>query len=132
MKPCLKAAAACLQGFYAPVRDALCAALADRSGPLHAGGCGLRRRVYAPRRTGALSPAQVIGLDLNRDAVALAARSAEQGAWFVADLKRLPVENAAADVVLNVFSPADYGEFRRAAHAGRGAAQGGAQSGLPA
>lgn len=33
--------------------------------------------------------------------------------WFVADLKRLPVQNAAADVVLNVFSPADYGEFRR-------------------
>ena len=53
------------------------------------------------------------GLDLNRDAVALAARSAERAAWFVADLKRLPVQNAAADVVLNVFSPADYGEFRR-------------------
>ena len=34
-------------------------------------------------------------------------------AWFVADLKRLPVRSAAADVVLNVFSPADYAEFRR-------------------
>lgn len=71
-------------------------------------------RGYYARAVQARFPeAQVIGLDLNRDAVALAARSAERGAWFVADLKRLPVQNAAADVVLNVFSPADYGEFRR-------------------
>ena len=31
----------------------------------------------------------------------------------MADLKRLPVKNGAADAVLSVFSPADYAEFRR-------------------
>lgn len=101
------------EGFYAPVRDALCAALADRSGPFTLVDAGCGEGYYARAVQARFPEAQVIGLDLNRDAVALAARSAERGAWFVADLKRLPVQNAAADVVLNVFSPADYGEFRR-------------------
>lgn len=100
-------------GFYAPVRDALCAVLDGRSEPftLVDAGCG---EGYYARAVQARFPAtQVVGLDLNRDAVALAARSAEHGGWFVADLKHLPVRSDAADVVLNVFSPADYAEFRR-------------------
>ena len=100
-------------GFYAPVRDALCAALADRSGSFALVDAGCGEGYYARAVQARFPDARAIGLDLNRDAVALAARSAERGGWFVADLKRLPVRSGAADVVLNVFSPADYAEFRR-------------------
>lgn len=100
-------------GFYTPVRDALCAMLADRSGPFMLLDAGCGEGYYARTVQARFPGAQVIGLDLNREAVALAARSAERGGWFVADLKRLPVKNGAADAVLSVFSPADYAEFRR-------------------
>lgn len=99
-------------GYYAPVCDALCALLAQR-GPFTLVDAGCGEGYYARAVQARFPAAQVIGLDLNREAVALAARSAERGGWFVADLKRLPVKNGAADAVLSVFSPADYAEFRR-------------------
>lgn len=100
-------------GFYAPVRDALCALLDGRSESFTLVDAGCGEGYYARAVQARFPDARAIGLDLNRDAVALAARSAERGGWFVADLKRLPVRSGAADVVLNVFSPADYAEFRR-------------------
>ena len=100
-------------GFYAPGRDALCAVLDGRSEPFTLVDAGCGEGYYARAVQARFTAAQVIGLDLNREAVALAARSAERGGWFVADLKRLPVKNGAADAVLSVFSPADYAEFRR-------------------
>ena len=51
-----------------------------------------------------------------KDSVQLAA-AADAGdgiVWFVADLASIPVRAASADCVLNVFSPANYAEFRRA------------------
>ena len=95
------------------MRDALCAVLDGRSEPLTLVDAGCGEGYYARAVQARFPAARVIGLDLNRDAVALAARSAEHGGWFVADLKHLPVRSGAADVVLNVFSPADYAEFRR-------------------
>lgn len=76
-------------------------------------GCGegyfareLRRRVGA----------RVAAFDISKDSVQLAA-AADAGdgiVWFVADLASIPVRPASADCVLNVFSPANYAEFRRA------------------
>lgn len=100
-------------GYYAPVCDALCALLAQRPDPFTLVDAGCGEGYYARAVQSRYPAAQVIGLDLNREAVALAARSAKQGGWFVADLKHLAVRSGAADVVLNVFSPADYTEFRR-------------------
>ncbi|KXT83172.1 Ribosomal RNA large subunit methyltransferase A [Streptococcus sp. DD11] len=33
--------------------------------------------------------------------------------WFVGDLARLPIQEQAVDVVLDIFSPANYQEFQR-------------------
>ncbi len=57
--------------------------------------------------------AHVVGFDIEREAILLAARGGNDVAWLVADLARIPLADACADAVLNVFSPANYGEFRR-------------------
>ena len=33
--------------------------------------------------------------------------------WFVGDLARLPIKDASMDILLDIFSPANYGEFHR-------------------
>lgn len=102
-------------GFYAPVLEAVCGLLEKRFGEapflLVDAGCG--EGYYARAAARRFPAAGVIGLDLSRDAVALAARGPEPVRWFVADLKHLPVRDGAAGAVLDILSPADYGEFRR-------------------
>ena len=75
-------------------------------------GCGEGYFARTVRRT---TGATVCAFDISRDSVQLAAREdAEDGiSWLVADLAAIPVQTGAADVVLDVFSPAHYGEFRR-------------------
>ncbi len=53
--------------------------------------------------------------DISKDSVQIAAKSEINWAvnWFVGDLARLPIKDASMDVLLDVFSPANYGEFRR-------------------
>ena len=75
-------------------------------------GCG---EGYFARTVRHTTRATVCAFDISRDSVQLAAREdAEDGiSWLVADLAAIPVQTGAADVVLDVFSPAHYGEFRR-------------------
>ena len=47
--------------------------------------------------------------DISKDSVQIAAKSD----WFVGDLARLPIKDASMDILLDIFSPANYGEFRR-------------------
>lgn len=54
-----------------------------------------------------------IGFDLAKDAVKIAARGEKTAAFFAADLKRIPLADACADAVLDIFTPADYAEFKR-------------------
>ena len=53
--------------------------------------------------------------DISKDSVQIAAKSEPNWAvnWFVGDLARLPIEDASMDILLDIFSPANYGEFRR-------------------
>ena len=53
--------------------------------------------------------------DISKDSVQIAAKSEPNWAvnWFVGDLARLPIKGASMDILLNIFSPANYGEFRR-------------------
>lgn len=55
------------------------------------------------------------GFDISKDSVQIAAKSEPNWAvnWFVSDLARLPIKNASMDILLDIFSPANYGEFRR-------------------
>lgn len=53
------------------------------------------------------------GFDLSRDAVRMAAAGEREAAFFVADIARIPLRDACADAVLDVFTPAHYAEFAR-------------------
>ena len=53
--------------------------------------------------------------DISKDSVQIASKSEPNWAvnWFVGDLARLPIKDASMDILLDIFSPANYGEFRR-------------------
>ena len=53
--------------------------------------------------------------DISKDSVQIAAKSEPNWAvnWFVGDLARLPIKDASMDILLDIFSTANYGEFRR-------------------
>ena len=94
-------------GFYDAVIEAIRARMpADPAVVLDAG-CG------DGTFTKALAAGVTVGVDNSKDAIALAARGGNPILWTVADLTRLPVADASVDVILNLFSPAHYGEFRR-------------------
>ena len=53
--------------------------------------------------------------DISKDSVQIAAKSEPNWAvnWFVGDLARLPIKDDSMDLLLDIFSPANYGEFDR-------------------
>ena len=53
--------------------------------------------------------------DISKDSVQIAAKSEPNWAvnWFVGDLAHLPIKDASMDILLDIFSPANYGEFHR-------------------
>ena len=54
-----------------------------------------------------------IGFDLSKEAVRLAARGQSAASFLVADLANIPLADGCADVLLDVFTPANYAEFAR-------------------
>lgn len=55
----------------------------------------------------------VVGVDLSKDAISLATSESSNINWFVADLTNIPCKDETMDVLLNVFTPANYAEFYR-------------------
>ncbi|MDR1572832.1 MAG: methyltransferase domain-containing protein [Clostridiales Family XIII bacterium] len=77
-------------------------------------GCGEGYYAFALSREAPLRGAGLFyGLDLSRDAVAMAADYDADAVWVVGDLARPPFRDGVFDLVLNVLSPANYGAFRR-------------------
>ena len=58
---------------------------------------------------------EIYAFDLSKDSIQLAAKSDQSLAikWFVGDLAHLPVQDQSMDVLLDIFSPANYHEFQR-------------------
>lgn len=56
---------------------------------------------------------QLLAFDIAADAVKTAAKSDAPVKWMVADITNIPVKAGMADCVLDVFTPANYGEFQR-------------------
>ena len=94
-------------GFYDAVIDAIRTAMSKDPEVVLDAGCG--DGTFTKRLQGKTT----VGIDLSKDAVRLAASGGGPVLWMVGDLTRLPVQNACADVVLNLFSPAHYAEFTR-------------------
>lgn len=101
-------------GVYAPVVERISGAL-ERFVPgenpvIVDAGCGegYYTKTVCPGR-----PMTRIGFDLSKEAIRLAARGEKTAKFFAADLKRIPLADACADAVLDIFTPADYAQFRR-------------------
>ena len=76
-------------------------------------GCG---EGYYSRKLQEVHPDKTFyAFDISKDSVQIAAKSEANWAvnWFVGDLARLPIKDASMDMLLDIFSPANYGEFRR-------------------
>ncbi len=94
-------------GFYDGVIRTISDAIPQNAEVLLDAGCG------DGTFTKALMRGVTVGLDNSKDAIMLAARGGNRVLWTVGDLTRLPMRDASADVILNLFSPAHYGEFCR-------------------
>ncbi len=111
-------------GFYAPVAKAL----ADRTAahrqslkrPINVLDAGCGEGYFAAAVLNALGQAdcEVLALDLAKPGLTLAAKAAPGLKCLLADLTRLPVPDASLDIILNMLSPANYREFRRALRPG--------------
>ena len=54
-----------------------------------------------------------IGIDLSKEGIQAAAKFYEQKIWCVGDLANSPFRENSFDCILNILSPANYGEFKR-------------------
>jgi len=53
------------------------------------------------------------GIDISKEAIKMAAKKNRNMVWCVADLTNIPFMDKKFDVVLNILSPSNYGEFER-------------------
>ncbi len=56
---------------------------------------------------------EVFAFDYSREAVKIAARGGNDVCWFVADIANIPLADKSMDGILNIFTPANYSEFKR-------------------
>ena len=68
-------------------------------------GCGLREGSYDRYLQDALPDARIVGFDLSKEAVRLAARKVPEAAFCVGGSFSAPVRDGWADLLLNIFSP---------------------------
>ncbi|MBY5035008.1 methyltransferase domain-containing protein [Streptococcus gallolyticus] len=75
-------------------------------------GCG---EGYYSRQLLQKTDKEILSFDISKDSVQIAAKSDQtyRGKWFVSDLANLPIQLGKMDVILDIFSPANYGEFKR-------------------
>ena len=81
-------------------------------------GCGegfylKRLKEFLAQRPGTPITVEYYGVDISKFAVRRAAQRDKTMDWFVASIIDLPFAQSSLDVVLNVFSPADFPEFSR-------------------
>lgn len=76
-------------------------------------GCG--EGFYSRKLQETHSEKTFYAFDISKDSVQIAAKSEPNWTvnWFVGDLARLPIKDDSMDILLDIFSPANYGEFRR-------------------
>ena len=102
-------------GFYQAILDAISELLAssETSSTVLDIGCG--EGFYSRKLQESHSDKTFYAFDISKDSVQIAAKSEANWAvnWFVGDLARLPIKDTSMDILLDIFSPANYGEFRR-------------------
>ena len=98
-------------GCYDAVAEAVAALLPPGEQRLLDAGCG--DGWYLNRLLERHSDWRGAGVDISRDAILAATDQPCTALWCVGDLRRLPFRDGAFTAVLDVLTPANYGEFRR-------------------
>ena len=102
-------------GFYQAILDAVSDLLANSETSTTVLDIGCGEGFYSRKLQERHSDKTFYAFDISKDSVQIAAKSEPNWAinWFVGDLARLPIKDASMDILLDIFSPANYGEFRR-------------------
>ena len=102
-------------GFYQAILDSVSDLLANSETSTTVLDIGCGEGFYSRKLQEAHPDKTFYAFDISKDSVQIAAKSETNWAvnWFVGDLARLPIKNASMDILLDIFSPANYGEFRR-------------------
>lgn len=99
-------------GFYAPIRDALCALAKDHgcTGPILDVGCG--EGYYSAGLAQTLN-AELLGLDISKEAVRYAAGRYKNATWICASAAHLPVKDQSVGLLTSLFALTMPEEFQR-------------------
>ena len=102
-------------GFYHAILEAVSDLLANSETSTTVLDIGCGEGFYSRKLQESHSEKTFYAFDISKDSVQIAAKSEPNWAinWFVGDLARLPIKNDSMDILLDIFSPANYGEFRR-------------------
>ena len=102
-------------GFYQAILEAVSDLLASSKTTTTILDIGCGEGFYSRKLQESHSDKTFYAFDISKDSVQIAAKSEPNWAvnWFVGDLARLPIKDASMNILLDIFSPANYGEFRR-------------------
>ena len=102
-------------GFYQAILEAVSDLLASSETSTTVLDIGCGEGFYSRKLQESHPDKTFYAFDISKDSVQIAAKSEPDWAvnWFVGDLARLPIKDASMDILLDIFSPANYGEFRR-------------------
>ena len=102
-------------GFYQAILEAVSDLLASSKTATTILDIGCGEGFYSRKLQESHSEKTFYAFDISKDSVQIAAKSEPNWSvnWFVGDLARLPIKDASMDILLDIFSPANYGEFRR-------------------
>ena len=99
-------------GYYAPIRDALCALAKDHgcTGPILDIGCG--EGYYSAALSTALN-GELLGLDISKEAVRYAAGRYKNATWICASAAHLPAKDQSFGLITSLFALTMPEEFHR-------------------
>ena len=102
-------------GFYQAILEAISNLLSNSKNAKTVLDIGCGEGFYSRKLQESHPEKTFYAFDISKDSVQIAAKSEPNWAvnWFVGDLARLPIKDANMDILLDIFSPANYGEFRR-------------------
>ena len=102
-------------GFYQAILEAISDLLSNSKNAKTILDIGCGEGFYSRKLQESHSDKIFYSFDISKDSVQIAAKSEPNWAvnWFVGDLARLPIKDASMDILLDIFSPANYREFRR-------------------
>ena len=102
-------------GFYQAILEGISDLLATKPSAKTILDIGCGEGFYSRKLQDVHSDKTFYSFDISKDSVQIAAKSEPNWVvnWFVGDLARLPIKDASMDILLDIFSPANYGEFRR-------------------